>query len=172
MYSNKVKKWKHCITYTLQLEGSECPPSDAPATFGRAHARSVRFPIWGLTAPIVIFWLTRDIPEQYASSFLRRHFNELWIGFSPLITHSKSMFYFYNPWKRQKTIGFLKLFSGYRTGTLAWYGKSKKKLLYFVKFEYFFLFWRVQQHALSFREMVSSLLPAVLMNRWVLYILS
>ena len=32
------------------------------------------------------------------------------------------MFPFYNPWKRQKTSGYLTFSGGYRKGTLAWMG--------------------------------------------------
>ena len=54
MYSNKVKKGKHCTTYTPQLVAQSAPCQNPQlATFGRANAR---FPNWGLTAPIVIFW--------------------------------------------------------------------------------------------------------------------
>ena len=47
--SNKVKKGKHCITYTLQL-GAQSAPVRPPATFGRANSRMLAPPIFPIGA--------------------------------------------------------------------------------------------------------------------------
>ena len=38
------------------------------------------------------------------------------------LTHFKSLFYFYIPWKNQKSSGFLMFLGGYRKRLLAWNG--------------------------------------------------
>ena len=43
-----------------------------------------------------------------------------------LLTHFQPMFHFYNPWKHQKTSGFLLVFKGYRSGALVENGLKLK----------------------------------------------
>ena len=52
----------------------------------------------------------------------------LWSDYSTLtlLTHFMSIFYFYTPWKYQKTKGFLTFSKGYRNQTLEWNGYKEK----------------------------------------------
>ena len=73
-----------------------------------------------LSCVFKIFWNSRDCSLDLNRAWVSSIFS-LYV-FGARYTHSRPMFPFYSPWKRQKTWGFLTFSGGYRKGTLAWNG--------------------------------------------------